>query len=123
MALILPLSGTETSVCRCVGRPRYQALAIAPSSRNDHGSVIQGRVSIENFWTAQSSPTTPFTPFLCSAMRAFPCENPGSPSLIGSFNTYVVYDSLGSWRDELAASETGPQHLSEQNSLVSSKAS
>src|ERR1700730_8178591 len=30
---------------------------------------------------------------------------------------------LGSWRDELAVSKTGPQHLSERNSLAPSKAS
>ena len=32
-------------------------------------------------------------------------------------------DRFGSWRDELAVSETGPQHLSERNSLAPSMAS
>ena len=40
MALMLPLAGTETSVCRRAGRPRCQALA-APSSRNDHKNAMQ----------------------------------------------------------------------------------
>ena len=67
MALMLPLEGTETSVCRRVGRPRCQALEIAPTSQKgyaDHATSVNGGGH------AIFRTTAAFIGFLCPTTRS-----------------------------------------------------